>query len=817
MSQTLSFKIGAETSRGKLSTTGQSTSLSSGQVLFAYNQLTDLQKEIFPIYNSGTGYKPTYDARIYTDIKNPDGDDSIRIPVNAYFSDYSNIAKHLCRKLYICESTQSNSQCNVVIPDASEIKFEDGLEISILFTVEVRPSGVIYLQCKNSEGTNLTGALLAYDKNNYLNKYSISAGTILDLIYTKNNSNTNIWLVKNIAASSTHTGLVNIYSQTFAGNKTFEGKTVFNPSPSILNYVFDGAAQEDALCIRNENTNSGTTTVSELYLDSAGIQSVLQDQASSLFLNCDGGSVYLGPNLFIDNNLIQSIESYDEEEVKDLYINSNGGKIYTNQININPKEIPNLSYTNATTEDFLTIGDLSANHYMALDREYIQAISDNQPNTIYINPDGGDISLAGENVYIYENGIVEISNNTASSSSASGALVVSGGIGVSKTSYMSSILPKVTGDCALGGVNNIWADIYSGRYNITDSANKYAGGMIYCTSSTSTNSQPTCVTLGNTTATGTAGSRYGELRLYSQGTKYSRIITEDNSSSNRTVTIPALDGNMVLSNTVDISTPSVTYPIAFFTNNYKKIGQSNGFSIHTNTPTSLGGTDRGVAQLFLGNSSESGVDGNKFGKLTLYSTNSESVNLLADTEIAGSQTVYLRKYWSSNETNAYLIATLDTTAVGDSDEPVYINSNGVATKCAGVVVTTGAQTFSGDKSFSKILFTAGGYSHGSISTSASTSTSSSSATLTLGNSTATGTAGSRYGTVQLYNNKGKYTYLRFSNDGTTSGNINYLPPSGGTLMNGNHMVGVSGKTYGTVTQMNALSSPSTGQMFFVLV
>jgi hypothetical protein len=36
-------------------------------------------------------------------------------------------------------------------------------------------------------------------------------------------------------------------------------------------------------------------------------------------------------------------------------------------------------------------------------------------------------------------------------------------------------------------------------------------------------------------------------------------------------------------------------------------------------------------------------------------------------------------------------------------------------------------------------------------------------------------------------------------------------------MNGNYMVGVSGSTYGTVTQMNALSSPSTGQMFFVLV
>ena len=118
---------------------------------------------------------------------------------------------------------------------------------------------------------------------------------------------------------------------------------------------------------------------------------------------------------------------------------------------------------------------------------------------------------------------------------------------------------------------------------------------------------------------------------------------------------------------------------------------------------------------------------------------------------------------------------------------------------------------------SKILFTAGGYSHGSISTSASTSTTSQSATLALGNSTATGTAGSRYGTVQLYNNKGKYTYLRHSNDGTTNGIINYLPPVAGTLMNGNYMVGVSGKTYVSTTQMNALSSPKTGQMFFVLI
>ena len=460
-----------------------------------------------------------------------------------------------------------------------------------------------------------------------------------------------------------------------------------------------------------------------------------------------------------------------------------GNKTFTGAININTESA--LS-TNNGIEYYLSIGDKNDLH-MIIDADDIQAMDGDSSSSLYLNFEGGDVCFGPmnddlEQTTIKEDGgayfinKVQIADTTASTSSTSGALIVNGGIGVAKTSYMSSILPKVTGDCALGGSNNIWADIYSGRYNITDSVNKYAGGMIYCTSSTSTDSQPTCVTLGNTTATGTAGSRYGELRLYSQGTKYSRIITENNSSSNRTVTIPALDGNMVLSNTVDISNSAATYPIAFFTNSYKKIGQSNGLSIHTYTPTVTGGTDRGVAQLYLGNSSESGVDGNKFGKLTLYSTNSRAVNLLADVEIAGSQTVYLRKYWSSSETNAYLIATLDTAAVGDSDEPVYINSNGVATKCSGVVVTTGAQTFTGNKTFANIYFSNNSYSHGSMVTSSSTSTTSQATTFTIGNTTATGTAGSRYGIVKIYGTKSYAGSLSYSTSATTNTN-HYLPPS----------------------------------------
>lgn len=790
MAKKLSFKYGAEHERGRLyyvQDTSIKIPLIEGQVLFAYKQFDTNKSYPYKAFINDL-VLPQGDIRIYMDT-----DANARVPISAYFSDYSSQLWDLTNAEAVMEG------------DTDEpVYFNNG--------VPVQCSGVVV----TSEAQTFNG-----------NK--TFTGTIstpkIEMPSTGGSGKTSIYFVNSANARTLY---IRDYNTTAAYIATTSGTSSVGSGTKPV-YVNGSGV------IKASSSTKGSTSL-PMYLNSGTFSACVPQDMFSAMSWTDGTDN--GPTLSLTmfghtrSDIIPAATSSVSGIVTTGTQEFSGDKTFKNFINIDTNSSTAFTGTNNIYKYF-AVGNLQSK-FIAIDPNDIQAINKDTTSDLYLNPDGGYVYLGAGGVKISEDGDlhvpndfvvdgqVSITNTTASSSYQKGALVVAGGIGVGAPSYLDSlytkgIYPRVTGSYPLGSSSYIWSYIYGGSFKIYDATNKYDGGSLACTSSKSTTSQPTYLTLGNATATGTAGSRYGELRLYSKGTKYSKIITEDNSSSDRTITIPALDGNMVLSNTVDISTPSVTYPIAFFTNNYKQIGQSNGFSIHTYTPPDTGGTDRGVAQLYLGNSSAAGVDGNKFGKLTLYSTNSNAINLLAADELADSQTVYLRKYWSSNETNAYLIATLDTTAVGDTDEPVYINSNGVATKCSGVVVTTGAQTFSGDKSFSKILFTAGGYSHGSISTSTSTSTTSKSATLALGNSTATGTAGSRYGTVQLYNNKGKYTYLRFSNDGTTNGIINYLPPVAGTLMNGNYMVGVSGTTYGSTTQMNALSSPKTGQMFFVLI
>jgi hypothetical protein len=84
---------------------------------------------------------------------------------------------------------------------------------------------------------------------------------------------------------------------------------------------------------------------------------------------------------------------------------------------------------------------------LAIDYQTLQSINnienDNQLNNLYINPDGGSVYL-GSSVSIDNDGIITIENETISTSSDTGALIVKGGIGVAKTSYMASIFPNTT-------------------------------------------------------------------------------------------------------------------------------------------------------------------------------------------------------------------------------------------------------------------------------------------------------------------------------------------------------------------------------------
>lgn len=61
------------------------------------------------------------------------------------------------------------------------------------------------------------------------------------------------------------------------------------------------------------------------------------------------------------------------------------------------------------------------------------------------------------------------------------------------------------------------------------------------------------VSLGNSTASGTAGNKFGRIRLYSQKTKYVDLVTTANmTTADRTITLPDADGTIAL--TSDITT-----------------------------------------------------------------------------------------------------------------------------------------------------------------------------------------------------------------------------------------------------------------------
>ena len=607
MSQQLSFRIGAETSRGKLSTTGQSTGLSSGQVLFAYNKLTDLQKEIFPKYNSGTGYKPTYDVRIYTDIKDPENsDNNIRIPVNAYFADYAERlnaydivskpnAGYLVAVSSSSKETMYSSKVTLIPQDggtiiagcfygalgstgsgkynigntSQPIYFKDGIPTTVGFTIDT-----------TSENLGTVGTTLGV--------YPIQLGTV--------GTNTIHAAVKIPEAQEDEAGLITKNQQIFNGNKTFTGNIIINSKNS--SYI-DNFHQCDDLCISGNNQDLRK----KLYLDPQSITAIDNTNdiitSSTLYLNGDGGNIGLGPQILISTNKIQSIQDINN----------------------------------------------SPDNYIF--------------NDLYLNPDGASTHIGNSTpIEITEEGIVKITNETEASSNAIGALIVSGGVGISKTSYVASLLPRTTKSTnyTLGSESYIWSKIYS-QYN-------YLFG--------------------------------------SSGDNYTQIKTEDTPSSSVTVTIPNIDGNVTISKTSDFENDGDSvkyYKIPFYTTDYKEIGVNDGFRLWQ-YKGSTDKADEGISTLTLGNDKPSETENNKYGAVDIYSIDSSYQSLRsAVSETRG--VTYLRNYGTSG----FLVATAElNTAVGgeaiNGDTPVYISETGLATACTGIVINELAQTFKGSKSFS---------------------------------------------------------------------------------------------------------------------
>ena len=210
------------------------------------------------------------------------------------------------------------------------------------------------------------------------------------------------------------------------------------------------------------------------------------------------------------------------------------------------------------------------------------------------------------------------------------------------------------------------------------------------------------IKLGNSTASGTAGNKYGRIDLFSNSTSYGYIKQADTTSA-VAHTLPATSGTLLNTGTTSF-TRSLTSGTKIGT--IKINGTSTDIYCQTNTDTKVtastvnptavtnyyptwvsdagtsgvsinnglryssleGSADAiGYGRLILGNNVASGTDGNKYGGLVMYGT--------------GAYYTVFRSYEQTDQVAKYLVGASSAEAVGSSTKPVYISSTGTVTAC----------------------------------------------------------------------------------------------------------------------------------------
>ena len=226
------------------------------------------------------------------------------------------------------------------------------------------------------------------------------------------------------------------------------------------------------------------------------------------------------------------------------------------------------------------------------------------------------------------------------------------------------------------------------------------------------------IQVGNSAASGTDGNKRGRVRIFSENT--GRVdLYYANTTSNTDQTFPSTGGTILNTGTTsftqvlksgtkigtikingtstDIFAPAGSDGSAYV----KKVGDTmtgnliidNGkkgvllknsdveyarYFLHTVGTASA----QGYAITQLGNSTATGSDNNAAGILRLYATNTYYTQILAQGN--GSNTFYLPNY----NGDMYAVHTSGNTAVGSSNQPVYIAANGRVTACSTMALSS---------------------------------------------------------------------------------------------------------------------------------
>lgn len=410
--------------------------------------------------------------------------------------------------------------------------------------------------------------------------------------------------------------------------------------------IFAGAADSSARLYV-----FGDKTAQHISMGDAGIQAYSNNTPtpSKLYLQYNGGDLDIGKSGHTGTTTIYGPLNYAgfsaasdnvDRVVWFSYNGTIGRPVYDNDFKYNPS-------TNR-----LTLGRL----YLT-NTEGVTHIQFSRANYNYvIAPTGGSIAF--------------------------GANGATGGTQVSLVVSASQVIPgQNNGSIELGAPDYAWKSLYT-RNVYWDDGNGKQNAYTSYTSGTASTTEGTNGTqgyfnlfLGNSTAISStvgqgAGNSRGRLYIYGRY-GYSSNITSNAADSNKNIDIPNYSGYMLIgNNTVTNPTEDTTYYIPFYLTVHQRTSANNGLRYRTLEGTT---STTGYGGIYLGNSTASGIAGNKYGFIRMYASNSNFTTILSQGN--GNRDFYLPNYAGT----MYAIHAGNNNAVGAGDKPVYIAANGRVT------------------------------------------------------------------------------------------------------------------------------------------
>ena len=340
---------------------------------------------------------------------------------------------------------------------------------------------------------------------------------------------------------------------------------------------------------------------------------------------------------------------------------------------------------------------------------------------------------------------------------------------------------------SIGHSSYPWSTMYAKQHYIAnDGSGTNYGRLFVHTAGTTSAVGIGRITLGNSTASGTANNAQGSICLYGSSSGYTIINPGYNSTSSVTLTLPSSTGTIATTANIDSKLASYL-PLAGGTMT-GNITLNNGIVIKSKTPAAYTNT----------NTSASVASGTAVNILTYNSSGNCHVNSGAYDNYLSTGNLYLNSpnnlyLRTLNSGGHYVQINGSSVAHFTTDEAAFakiayakagIKTGGNIYSDTALTDACGTSTVpwaSAHSRYWNLRGDGGGQTYGSLFVNTiGTTSATGESRLTIGNSVASGTANNAQGTMLIYGTSSGYTYIKAGNN-TTSNITVTLPSASGKL------------------------------------